>query len=206
MIAIKKQRRSKRNRQRRWNERFLAMLPQIQNRASLACRDYDHEQREEFIAEVVANAYCAFIRLARRGRLDIVYPTPLANFAIRQARAGRKVGTKLNVHDISSQYAQLRKGIQMESFDQRDADGDWREVLVEDKRSTPADIAASRIDFPAWLRSLSRKKRRVAKILASGETTKATARMARVSAGRISQLRTELRDAWYSFHGEAAAR
>ena len=57
MIAIKKQRRSRKSRQRKWNECFLAMLPQIQQQASHACGGKDPEQREEFTAEVVANAW-----------------------------------------------------------------------------------------------------------------------------------------------------
>ncbi len=202
MIAIKKQRRSRKSRQRKWNERFLTMLPQIQQQASHACCGKDPERREEFTAEVVANAYCAFIRLAEQGRLDIVYPTPLADFAIRQVRVGRRVGTKLNVRDVSSQYAQRSKGFHMERLDQRDADGGWLEVLVEDKHSTPADIAVSRIDFANWLRSLTRRDRRIAKTLATNETTQRTARKFKLSEGRISQIRSELRDAWRVFQGE----
>lgn len=202
MIAVPKPRRSKKNRQRKWQEHFLAMLPQIQSQASHACRGEDHQKREEFIAEVVANAYCAFIRLAKRGRLDIVYPTPLANFGIRQVRAGRRVGTKLNVRDVSSPHAQRSQALRLERLDQRDADGGWQEVLIEDKHSTPADIAASRVDFAAWLATLDRRQRRIAKTLATNESTTRTARKFNVTAGRISQIRRELERAWLLFQGE----
>jgi hypothetical protein len=202
MIAVPKPRRSQKNRQRKWQARFLAMLPQIQQQASHACRGQDHQQREEFIAEVVANAYCAFIRLAKQGRLDIVYPTPLADFAIRQVRGGRRVGTKLNVRDVSSPHAQRSKALRMERLDQRDADGGWLEVLIEDKHTTPADIAASRVDFAAWLATLDRRQRRIAKTLATSETTTRTARKFNVTAGRISQIRRELERAWLLFQGE----
>jgi hypothetical protein len=185
-------------------QRFLAMLPQIEKLACRACRGEGEAAQEDFVAEVIANAYCAFAQLAKRGRLEIAYPTPLATFAIRQVRCGRRVGGRLNAEDISSGYCQATKRIKVGSLVERDeATGQWREILVEDKRSTPADVAAVRIDFVDWLRSLGRKQRRIATALACGETTRWTARKFGLSPGRISQLRSELRLAWQRFQGEA---
>ncbi len=65
-------------------------------------------------------------------------------------------------------------------------------ILVEDKRATPADLAASRIDFPAWLKTLSQRDRRIALKLSQGESTSRVARQFRLSVGRVSQLRGEL--------------
>ena len=74
----------------------------------------------------------------------------------------------------------------MERLDHYDADDEcWQEVLVPDKTCTPAELAASRIDVPAWFKSLTRRDRRVAEFLAAGQTTKAAARKFKVSAGRI---------------------
>ena len=81
-------------------------------------------------------------------------------------------------------------------------DGQWREIVVEDKNATPADIAATRIDFAAWLDTLPRRQRRIAETLATGESTGCTARKFHVSPGRISQLRRKLFDAWREFQGE----
>jgi hypothetical protein len=47
---------------------FLAMLPQIRRQAWIAFRDLRAEAREELIQEVIANAYCAFVQLVRRGK------------------------------------------------------------------------------------------------------------------------------------------
>lgn len=44
----------------------------------------------------------------------------------------------------------------------------WRAWLVEDRRARPADEAAFRIDFPAWLDRLSARKRLIAERLAGG--------------------------------------
>ncbi len=81
-------------------------------------------------------------------------------------------------------------------------EGSWHEVLLEDKHAGPAEVAAMRLDFAAWLKSLPGRLRRIAEFLAMGETTTAAAGKFRVSAGRISQIRKELHQAWHRFHGE----
>ena len=85
-------------------DRFLELLPTIQEQAHHAFRCEPPERQEEMIAEVVANAFVAFVRLVDRGLGDVVYPTPLARFAVRQVRSGRKVGGSLNVNDVSSSH------------------------------------------------------------------------------------------------------
>jgi hypothetical protein len=55
--------------------------------------------------------------LVSLGKADIVYPTPLADYAIRQTRAGRRVGCNFNVRDVSSPYAQRVQGIVLERID-----------------------------------------------------------------------------------------
>jgi hypothetical protein len=181
-------------------DRFLEMLPQIRLQARHAFRNQLPSRRQELIGEVVANCWVAYIRLIERGLHDVIYPSPLARFAVKQVRDGRRVGTRLNVLDVSSKHCQRAKGFKMERLDVLNDSGNaWREIVVEDKRSGPDLIAATRIDFGAWLKSLPRMKRQIAKFLATGETTSATARRFRVSRGRVSQLRRELMDAWELF-------
>ena len=79
---------------------------------------------------------------------------------------------------------------------------EWSELVVEDRHSTPADLAAFRVDFRAWLKTLTRQKRRITLRLCRGESTQTVARLFRLSAGRISQIRSELCEAWHEFHGE----
>ena len=187
-------------------DKFLGMLPAISAQAKLAFRGPSAEAKEEFVAEVVANAFSAYVRLIERGKEDVALPTPLAWYAIRQVRSGRRVGSKLNVHDITSRYAQIAKGIVVERLDQFDQqDGQWQEALVEDRHAGPADTAASRIDIARWLRMLPPRNRRIAKALAKGETTSGVAKQFNVTAGRVSQLRRELQASWQQFQGEPAA-
>jgi len=185
--------------------KFLALLPQIQEQARFAFRGEGGERREELIAETIANCWVAFVRLAERGLIDAIYATPLTQYAIKQVRDGRRVGCRLNVRDVSSEYAQQTKRFAVERLDRYDAEeGEWREVLIEDRKAGPADTAAARMDIADWLDSLPRYKRRIAKTLASSETTKATAHKFGVSPGRISQTRRELETAWREFQGESA--
>jgi hypothetical protein len=205
MIAIAKDRSRTRQSKRR-APTFEELLPAIKKQASVAFRDSPLSDREEQVAEVVANAFCAYRRLVERGKADIAYATPLAQYAILQVRAGRRVGSKLNVRDVSSPYCQHRKRVRVERLDHYDREeGGWQEILVEDRRATPADVAATRIDFSDWLTSLKPRARRIAKTLATGETTQVAARKFRVSPARISQIRHELQQAWHEFHGELAA-
>jgi len=97
--------------------KFLVLLPAIREQARFACRTEKPERRQEFIAEVIANCWVAFVRLVERGLLDVVYPTPLAQYAIKQVRDGRRVGCKLNVRDVGSEYAQQAKHFVVERLD-----------------------------------------------------------------------------------------
>ena len=187
-------------------EEFLNLLPSIRTQARLAFRKEKPELREELIAEVIANCFVAFARLIDRGLDEVIYATPLTNFAIKQVRSGRKVGGSLNVNDVSSRYSQQTKGFVVEELDHFDQQNEeWKEILIEDRHAGPAETAASRIDFGQWLRSLPKRTRRVAETLASGETTTKAARKHGVSAGRISQMRRELMDNWQAFQGELAS-
>ncbi len=183
------------------NEKFLDLLPRICSQARRAFRQLRPEHRDELVQEVLANAYCQFVRLARRGKADVAYATPLANFAIRQVIAGRRVADKPRLRDALSPQARSVDGIIVERLDRFDKqECEWREVLVEDRHATPADIAAARIAVADWFRSLAPRNRRIAKTLAMGETTTDAAGQFGVSRARISQLREELKTSWEKFH------
>ena len=192
------------NRPESVEDQFLAILPMIRRQASLAFRHAGAEARDELMAETVANAYCAFVRLAHRGKLASVYATPLAQYAIRQVRGERRVGGRLNLHDILSPQARRHYGITIERLDRRDPqDGVWNEQLVEDRKAGPAETAAARLDLSAWLRTLTKRNRQIAKALSVGETTNYVAQRFGLSAGRVSQLRAWLHEHWERFQGDS---
>lgn len=186
-------------------EQFLHMLPIIQRRARYAFRHVDPEARGDMVAEVVAYAFSAYHQLVERGKTELAYATPLSNFGIRQARSGRRVGGQLNVNDVAGRQCQINKGVRVARLDrQSEEDGQWQEILVEDRRAGPAAVASMRIDFNQWLRILPDRMRKIALLLATGESTQEAARQFHMSPARISQLRGELKASWREFQGEAA--
>ena len=184
-----------------WQPGFLKLWPAIRRDVRIAFRHLPGEAREEAVQEAACNACLAYVRLARQGRPQAATASSLSRYAVAQYWAGRRVGACLNLRDVTSPYCQRQRGVQVRSLSFQDQPrGEWRDVLVEDHRVTPADLAASRIDYPAFLASLGAFRRRIAETLATGETTQRVARMFGLSEGRISQLRREFKDGWEAFH------
>ena len=154
--------------------------------------------------EVVCNALKAFVRLVQLKKTDIAYPTVLAKYGVAQVKDGRKVGGHLNVRDVSSQYCQHQKRINVERLDHFDEEENvWQEAVIVDTRMAPVpEIVSFRVDFAAWLKRLSHRNRRIAETLALGNRPGDVAKRFKVSAGRISQLRNELAKSWKTFVGD----
>jgi hypothetical protein len=181
------------------------LLPRIRAQAQSRFRHLPPEAREEATAEVIASALVGYARLVALGQEDRAYATTLVRYAVAQFRAGRRVGSRMNVCDLTSDLCRQRKGVSLERLDCFDKrSGDWQELVVEDRRSSPADVATTRVDFGAWLGQLTRRTQQIAKDLAQGYSTSEVACKHGLSASRISQLRRELFDAWRVFTGEAA--
>ena len=133
-----------------WHPVFLPMVPAIGRQARSAFGHLDPEAREEAVQEVIAYATIAFKELWDRGKADLAYPSVLARYGIQRIKSGRKVGTRQNIRDVSSDYCQIQKSVAMKRLDHYDRQqGGWLEVLIEDRHAGPAETAAFRIDFPA---------------------------------------------------------
>jgi len=127
----------------------------------------------------------------------------LAMYGVKRVKMGRKAAASLSVRDVSSEFCQRQKRLTLERLDRFDRhSGQWRDVLVEDRRAGPAETAAVRIDLGTWLQLQPKRRRQVAESLAVGDTPGEVARRLGVSAARISQLRRILRDSWDAFQGE----
>lgn len=186
-----------------WHQVFLSMLPKITRYAKIAFRNLDREARLEAVQNVVANSCAAVAGLAKRGKLDLCYPTVLARFGIKQTRDHRITGGSLNIKDVLSKYCQANKRVHVDRLDKfNEADNAWEEVVVEDKTAGPDEIARVRIDFASFLASLPVRLRRIARFLAKGETTTAASAKFSCSPGRISQIRSELKAAWARHVGD----
>ena len=189
-----------------WQDRFLTLLPAIQRGARYAFRHLSPEAKEEATQAVIAHAVISFRTLVEQGREEIANSSSLCRFAIAHYRTGRHAANRMNSADVTSARCRYRHGIRVERLSQYSVRSEeWQELLVEDRKATPADVAATRIDFEAWLSSLAPRLRSVAEVLATGETTSAAAMLFKVTAGRISQLRRVLQRAWDEFQQDRGA-
>lgn len=183
------------------------MLPTITRIARRAFRAWNVSDREELVSEAITSSYVQFCRLQARGAADRAYATPLGHYGVRHAHVGRRVGGHLNMDDVSSAYCRRHRKVNLVQLTRPSAAdrASWQEIVVEDHRSTPAQVAAVRLDFAEWLNRLMPRERRVALYLASGEPTCNAAVRFGVSRGRISQLRAALRRSWEAYQADDKA-
>ena len=57
-----------------WHAGFMAILPTIHSYARGAFAHLNPEARQDMIAEVIANALVAYVRLYQQGRVALAYP------------------------------------------------------------------------------------------------------------------------------------
>jgi DNA-binding CsgD family transcriptional regulator len=191
--------------QSQWQESFVAMLPEIQQRLRRAFRNLDAASRDEAVAEAVVHCLLAYARLHERGRAEVATASTLAFYAARQVRRGRPAAGRMNGKEPLSRYARVKKGFQIERLHNYNARQDrWIDMLVEDKRASVADQVAAKLDVGAWFGTLTQRMKQIARDLAYGFSTSEVAKKHGVTPGRISQLRRALEESWATFQQEAA--
>jgi hypothetical protein len=175
-------------------------------------RTWPRARRQEAIADARAYTWLAWHGLLARGKDPIaVGVAAIAANACRAVRNGRTVGSVRSVGrgamDVHHPRARLVTGLRVVSLEALGdgQPGRWQEWLAADERYGPADEAAFRIDFAAWLAELPARKRRVADFLAEGLGTSEVARRLGVTSGAISQSRDWLARSWGRFQGQADA-
>lgn len=185
------------------NRRFLKILPQIQACAQYAFRNSSVSLQEEAVQDILVQSFVAFRRLCDEGSFKKIYPTVLARFAILRYRSGRQaVSTEPPQARIFRDPAPLLSGRPRSPFS---PGHDWKEVLIEDRRTPIPEQVSFRIDFQSWLLHLTPMRRRCAEFLADGHTPLEVAGKLRISSARVSQIRRELREDWERFTSETAA-
>lgn len=190
-----------------WQSDFLVhLLPRVKTHARFRFRDLPRCERDEAEAEAIAVALMFFVRLTERGKTPSTFATRIARFSVLRVKSGRVLGTGERSRDVLSRLARQRRGFQVESLDAGHSPqgGAWQAILVEDRQSTPAEIAAVRIDFCDWLDGMTCRRRQLAEMLAAGHSTAEAAEKFHLSPGRISQIRREFQDSWEAFQGELA--
>ena len=192
-----------------WQAGFLAVLPAVEVHARIKFRKLPVSSREDSIQEAIAAACVNYQLMAARSNLQVVRPGTLSDFAVRHVRTGRHVGGMQDAaKDVLSPVARDRHGVRVRSYDSaRSTDGTdgWRQMALAGRKVDIPGLAAFRIDFDQWLRTLTRRDRGIVNALSSGERSSAVADRFGISRGRVSQLRRRYEREWLVFQGETIA-
>jgi hypothetical protein len=115
------------------------------------------------VQEAVASARASYHGPAAAGRFQVAHAGSRAVFAIKHVRRGRHVGgSQDRARDARSAVAQRRHGFPTSSYDSPDREtGGWEQMAVADRRTSVPDLAAFRIDFPRWLRTMTDRDPRI---------------------------------------------
>jgi hypothetical protein len=198
--------------------RFVLVLPRIQLHARVYFRHVRcPHKKDDYQAETVALCWKWFVRLEERGKAPCEFVSVLASFATRAVRSGRRLVGSEKAGDVLSPVAQQKHSFVVQSLPtstrasyehlyaepqgQRHLDA-YEEMLRDNRRTAVPEQVQFRLDFPAWLATLSERDRRVIAFMARGEKTTHLARQFGLSAGRISQLRRQFLEGWKRFIGD----
>jgi hypothetical protein len=188
------------------HRQFEGALPAMTEAIRFHARRWPRRLRGDAVEAARAACWLAWRGLLARGRDPLtVGVTAIAFNACRYVRNGRQFGcgTPGRATDVLDPQVCRRHGLRLVSLDEVEAADSWREWLACDNRVGPADEAAFRLDFAAWLESLPSRMRQIAVLLAAGHEGLVVARTVGVSPGRVCQLRPELERSWGEFQRQA---
>jgi hypothetical protein len=198
--------------------RFLLILPHIELHGRIYFRQLRCRHRKaDYIQEVRALAWKWFLSLHRRGKDPLDFVKGFVSLLARAVHSGRRLARMLTVKDALNPATQQRHGFYVEPLPIATRAGheclyasphgqelhDAFEERLRDNTVTPVlDQVAFRIDFPAWLATLTGRERRMVRAMARGERTLDLSKQFELSPSRISQLRREFQEGWERFTGE----
>jgi len=197
---------------------FLALVPKIQTHAAIYFRGIRcPAKKADKIAETVALAWRWFLTLTEQGKNVSQFVMVFAFTVARSVKCGRRLAGMEPARDVMSERCQQRHNIKVESLPASTSSphdhlyaqphGQQRQDAFEerlrDNTQTPVpDQVQFRIDFPAWLDTLTGRERRLIRAMARNERTTDLSKEFELSQGRISQLRQEFHQGWTKFVGD----
>jgi hypothetical protein len=202
--------------------RFLLILPRVELHAHIYFRHVRcPHRREDAVQEMRCLAWKWFLCLHERGRDPADFLTGFVTLLARAVNSGRRLAGMARAKDVLNAATQRRHGFHVErlptstpvSHERLYAEvhgqelHDAYEERLRDNTITPVvDQVQFRLDWPAWLRTLTGRERRMIRAMALGERTLDLGKQFEVSPARISQLRREFCKGWLRFCGEPGAR
>jgi hypothetical protein len=189
--------------------RFLAIEPRIRTHARVYFRGVKcPAKKEDFIAETIALAWKWFRGLLQRGKDATQFVSTLASFAAKAVKWGRRVTGQVKAKDVLNERNQQRRGFTVSKLPDFStlSTNPLVEALADNTRTPPPDAAAFRIDWPAWLRTRTRRDRRIIRDMMANERTMDLAQKFKISPARVSQLRREFCEDWNRFCSDRPER
>ena len=183
------------------NDRFLEMLPTIQQQARRAFSGYDADRRQEAIQAVAVIAFEMTKNLAAAGRLHDAYPSAISRFAIGRYRQGR-TGTSVSTTDVTSPFCQQlgRARIKHYGLAHNIADSFESESLARDARYPVHRLAQFRLDFfEGFYQRQSSKDQEIIRLLAYGESTGDVAKKYNVAPAMVTYWRRKYEKSWREY-------
>ena len=196
---------------------FLKLRPLIEGHARVVFRGHSELDQEEVVAEAVATAFESYLRLKARGKDPVHdFPWAMARYAVLHVKGDRHVGGQRSSTDVLSRAAQRQHGFRVEALPstrtsheklnalrQGQRQLDLFEERLQDNRQTPVpDQVAFRIDFPAFLKTLCPRDRKLACFLSQGHSGTQAAAKFQLSPGRVTQLRQNWHKEWFLSQGD----
>jgi DNA-directed RNA polymerase specialized sigma24 family protein len=188
---------------------FLAIvLPRVLSHGRVCFRDVKcPHRRQDAIQDMIGKAWQWHLRLAEKGKDATAFPTALASYAARAVRSGSRVAGQEKANDVLSPVAQQRHHFyvgRLPDFETL-AEHPLCEALLDNTKSPPDETVCFKLDFLAWLASLSERDRGIVEDLMIGERALDVANKYKISPARISQKRREFCQGWQDFRGERPA-
>jgi hypothetical protein len=205
------------------HDRFLELLPRIETHGKIYFRHKKGAEKAEILQEMRALAWKWYRRLMQRGKDPAQFVFNFTRVLVRAVSCGRRVVGMEPVKDVLSPRCQREHSVRVEPLPSSTAashetlyatvrgqhEHDALEERLRDNTQTPVpEQAAFRVDWPAWLQTLTDRSRRIIDDLMNGERTLDVSRKYGVSPGRVSQMREWFHDSWERFNadkGELAA-
>jgi hypothetical protein len=197
--------------------KFLTILPRIELHGRIYFRHLDPHRKADAIQEMRALAWRWFLRLDEQGKDPADFLMSFTTFLARAVNSGRRLVGMVKSKDVMNPIAQRCYGFKVESLPRftrtsydhlyaspkgqelYDAFEEW---LWENTITPILDQVQFRIDFPAWLQTLTGRERRVIRGMARNERTLDLSKQFELSPARISQMRREFQSDWKRFIGE----
>jgi hypothetical protein len=201
---------------------FLSLLPAIEQHGSIYFRHLRcPHKKADAIQEMRSLAWKWLVRLHKQGKDANDFPVTFVNLLAKAVNSGRRITGMAKAKDVLNPATQKRRGFRVETLDSSTCTSHERlyaeplgqqlqdafEERLRDNTLTPVpDQVQFRIDFPAWLQSLTARERRIIHAMTQNERTKDISRQFDLSPGRISQMRRELHLDWTRFCAEPVAK